>query len=132
MTAARKRRVLVVDDEVHVARTLKLGLDLHGAYDVRIETRGANALAAAREFEPDLVILDVLMPDRRGEDVLLELRADTRFAGVPVVFLTATSPDDCRANVRPDGWIQKPATAAQVIAHMEGRFGARPPKTGGE
>jgi CheY-like chemotaxis protein len=131
MTSARKWRILVVDDEEHVARTLKLALGLRGAYDVRIETKGSRVLATAREFEPDLVVLDLLMPDRRGDDVLRELRADPRLGRVPVLFLTATPPDAAKSDVRPDGWIVKPATAAEIVEHIERRLAAPSADVGG-
>src|SRR5262245_18657340 len=88
--AMAKARILVVDDEEPLTRILKLHLEHTERYEVRVENHGARALAAAREFRPDLVLLDVLMPDRTGQEIWEELRADPELRDVAVLFLTAT------------------------------------------
>jgi two-component system, OmpR family, response regulator len=84
-----KKRILVVDDETSITRLLKLNLELIGNYEVREENSGAHALEAAREFKPDLVLLDVMMPDMDGGDVAAALKKDRDLRKTPVVFLTA-------------------------------------------
>jgi CheY-like chemotaxis protein len=82
------KRILVVDDEPAVTRNLKLNFESAG-YDVRGENHAANTLAAARTFRPDLILLDVMMPEAEGGDVAARLRADPLFHDTPIVFLTA-------------------------------------------
>jgi len=84
-----KKRILLVDDEVTITRTLKLYLEGTGAYEVRTENRGSAALQAARGFKPDLILLDVAMPDMDGGDVAAEIRSDEELKKTPIVFLTA-------------------------------------------
>ncbi|MFQ5880932.1 MAG: two-component system response regulator [Candidatus Methylomirabilales bacterium] len=84
-----KKRILIVDDEPAVTRGLKLNLESTSAYAVREEHKGARALAAAREFKPDLILLDVIMPDVDGGDVASQIRADENLKHTPIVFLTA-------------------------------------------
>ena len=84
-----KKRILVVDDEASVTRTVKVNLERTGAYTVRTENRGTAVLAAARQFKPDLILLDVMMPDMDGGDVAAQIQADPDLQHVPVVFLTA-------------------------------------------
>jgi len=84
-----KKRILVVDDEPSITRLLKLNLEQTGNYEVREENLGAQALDAAREFKPDLVLLDVMMPDMDGGDVAAGLKQDPALRKTPVVFLTA-------------------------------------------
>lgn len=84
-----KKRILLVDDEATITRTLKLYLEGTGAYEVRAENRGSAAVQAAREFQPDLILLDVAMPDMDGGEVAAQLRADDALKGTPIVFLTA-------------------------------------------
>ena len=84
-----KKRILLFDDEATITRTLKLYLEGTDAYEVRAENRGSAALQAAREFKPDLILLDVAMPDMDGGEVAAQLRADDALKATPIVFLTA-------------------------------------------
>ena len=88
------KRILVVDDEPSVTRNLKLNLESRGGYDVFGENRATRALAAARDFRPDLILLDVMMPDMDGGEVAAQLRADPLLCDTPVVFLTALVSND--------------------------------------
>ena len=85
----RKRRVLLVDDDAGITRALAMYLDAHGSCDVRVENAGRRALAAAREFRPDVIFLDIVMPDADGGTIAAELKADPVLRDTPVVFLTA-------------------------------------------
>jgi CheY-like chemotaxis protein len=84
-----KKKILVVDDEASITRLLKLNLEKNGAFLVRAENEGTKVLAAAKEFKPDLILLDVMMPDIVGGDVAAIIQADPVLRNVPVVFLTA-------------------------------------------
>ena len=84
-----KKRILVVDDEASISRLLKLNLEKTGEYLVHTEIQGTQALAAAREFKPELVLLDVMMPDMDGGDVAAQMLGDAELKNVPIVFLTA-------------------------------------------
>ena len=84
-----KKRILIVDDETSITRTMKVNLEHTGAYTVRTENQAAHALVAAHEFEPDLILLDVMMPDMDGGEVAAGIRADPALQRVPIVFLTA-------------------------------------------
>ena len=84
-----KTRILVVDDEADLTGMLKAGLESEGYYTVREENDPLRAVAAAREFAPDLVVLDVMMPGMDGTDVAARLRADPQLRDTPVVFMTA-------------------------------------------
>jgi len=84
-----KKKILVVDDETSITRLLKLNLEKGGAFIVRTENEGSKTLAAAKEFKPDLILLDVMMPDIDGGDVAAIIQADPVLRSVPIVFLTA-------------------------------------------
>ena len=84
-----KTRVLIVDDEVNVARLTAIILQRSNRYDVKIETFPARALETVRAFRPELVLLDMKMPGKNGTDVLKELREDAELASIPVVFLSS-------------------------------------------
>jgi len=85
----RKKRILIVDDDVATTRLLKLGLEKTGFYEIREENDGGNAVPVARAFKPDFVILDVCMPRTAGGDVAARFAADPFLKKVPVVFLTS-------------------------------------------
>jgi len=87
---SQKRKILFVDDEADLTLLVKLNLEKTGLYEVRVENRAKNALWAAREYKPDLVLLDVMMPDLDGGDVASQLKSDALLKDVPVIFLTAT------------------------------------------
>lgn len=81
-------RILVVDDEPLLCRMVSVMLKRVG-YDVRVAMNGADTLQAIEEDVPDLITLDVMMPDISGLDVARRLRANERTASIPIVFVTA-------------------------------------------
>lgn len=84
------KRILIIDDEASFARMVKLNLEKTGAYEVRVENKPTSALAAAREFKPDLILLDVIMPNMDGGDVANQIKRDRTLKETPIIFLTAT------------------------------------------
>jgi CheY-like chemotaxis protein len=88
--APEKKRILIIDDEVSFARMVKMNLEKTGNFEVRVENRAAAAVPAAREFRPDLVLLDVIMPNMDGGDVAKQIKRDRSLRGTPIIFLTAT------------------------------------------
>jgi DNA-binding response OmpR family regulator len=85
-----RKRILVVDDEPDMTLMVRLNLQKTGRFEVREENEASNALRSAREFKPDLILLDVMMPDLDGGDVLSLLKDDANLSKVPVIFITAT------------------------------------------
>lgn len=85
-----KIRILIIDDEPSFTRMVKLNLEKAGRYEVREENRALHAVAAAREFKPDLILLDVIMPAMDGGDVAAKIKNDSHLRGIPILFLTAT------------------------------------------
>jgi two-component system KDP operon response regulator KdpE len=81
---AKKKRILIVDDEPGIGTVLRVEFSVSG-YDVSTTTSGAEAIDLVRTQEPDIVLLDALMPDVSGIDVLKEVRA---FSQVPVIIFT--------------------------------------------
>ena len=84
-----KKKILVVDDESAFTRMMKLLLEQTGAYEVFCENNARQAHAAARACLPDLILLDVVMPELDGGDVAALLQADPLLKRIPIVFLTA-------------------------------------------
>jgi len=84
-----KKRILIVDDEERFTRILRLNLGCTGKYAVRTENSAPNACGTVREFRPDLILLDVMMPGLDGGEVAAQLQRHPTTKDIPVVFLTA-------------------------------------------
>jgi CheY-like chemotaxis protein len=82
-------RILVIDDEPDIRKVVQLSLARDPGLTVRVCASGSEGLVAATEWDPDLVLLDVMMPGMDGPATLAALRANPLTVGVPVVFLTA-------------------------------------------
>jgi DNA-binding response OmpR family regulator len=112
--------VLVADDDADIVRFVEVNLRLEGLQVVTARD-GAEALAKALELQPDLVLLDVLMPVIDGYDVCARLRADPRAAGIPVILLTANfiSADHDRASeVGADDFVVKPFDPGDLMVRV--------------
>ncbi len=83
------KKVMVVDDEEGFTKLLKMNLEKTGDYQVQIENKSTRALDVAREFQPDVVLLDIVMPDMDGGDVAAQFQDDPMLRKVPVIMLTA-------------------------------------------
>ncbi|MDR1487369.1 MAG: response regulator, partial [Deltaproteobacteria bacterium] len=81
-----KKQILIVDD--NVATLKQIGALLAGSYDFSLYKSGAEAVDFCRRFTPDLVLLDVEMPQMNGFETLAELKSNPAMIGVPVIFLT--------------------------------------------
>jgi CheY-like chemotaxis protein len=116
-------RILVVDDEAGVTRSLKLNLENLGTYEVRTENRSTQALKTARDFKPDLILLDVMMPEMDGGVIKEQLEADSLLRDVPVVFLTAIlSKDETAGHEAVIGgmhYLAKPVDLAELTQCLE-------------
>jgi two-component system OmpR family response regulator len=117
--AGRLTRVLVVDDEPNICALLSATLRLID-FDVRVASGGHEALATAVEFEPDLVVLDVMLPDLDGFQVARRLRSGSG-PGVPVLFLTARDAVEDRISgltVGADDYVTKPFSLEEVVLRI--------------
>lgn len=83
------RKILLVDDEAGFTELLRMNLEKSGGFEVRIENDSTKALSAAKEFMPDVILLDVVMPGMDGGDVQAQLQANPLLARIPVLMLTA-------------------------------------------
>ncbi|HOU36622.1 MAG TPA: response regulator [Candidatus Omnitrophota bacterium] len=118
--AEAKKKVLFIDDEEAFVTMVKMNLEEAGGFDVRTETRGTRALEAIREFKPDMIFLDVIMPDISGTDVFDEIRDYVQAHKIPVVFLTAIVADQAEAgqcsSIGGREFLAKPITTETLIA----------------
>jgi CheY-like chemotaxis protein len=82
-------RILIIDDEEDIREVAALSLETVAGWDVVMASSGAQGLARALEFQPDAILLDVMMPGMDGPSTFLELRKNPATAGIPVLLLTA-------------------------------------------
>ncbi|MPZ85019.1 MAG: response regulator [Actinophytocola sp.] len=114
----RPVRVLVVDDEATLAELVSMALRLEG-WDVRSAQDGLAAVRTAREFRPDAVVLDVMLPDIDGLEVLRRMRADS--PALPVLFLTAKDAVEDRIaglTAGGDDYVTKPFSLEEVTLRL--------------
>lgn len=112
------RRILVIEDNESLAEGLRLNL-AHDGYDVRVSGTGEKGLAQARSWDPELVILDVMLPGIDGVDVLRMLRAEGR--EVPVLVLSARGSEADRLRGfrhGADDYVVKPFSLAELLARV--------------
>ena len=118
-----KKRILVVDDEVALTRMVKLNLERTGDYEVRTENKGAMAVPAAREFKPDLILLDVMMPGMTGDEVAAQLKEDPLLAKIKFIFVTAivtkSETEQIGSKIGGNVFLAKPVKAQELIDAIE-------------
>ncbi len=118
-----KKKILVVDDEKSFTNLLKLNLEDTGDYEVRVENWPEDAHQAAREFRPDLVLLDIVMPRMPGGNVAAIFKTDPDLKDLPVVFLTAAvrkhQVEENDGIICDHPCLAKPASIEAIIAIIE-------------
>jgi CheY-like chemotaxis protein len=119
------RTVLVVDDDDVIREVAKVALEVVGGWHVHVAVGGAEAQEVARREQPDVVLLDVMMPVQDGPQTAAALLADPDTGSIPVVFLTAKhpDPDDVTSGENVVGVIAKPfdpMTLAEEVTELLG------------
>ena len=114
------QRILVVDDDPEIARLLRAYLKQAG-YQVLIAYDGETALHIIRRERPDLVVLDLMLPDRDGQDVTRIVRGDPALAATPIIMLTARVEDHDKIlglELGADDYVTKPFNPREVVARV--------------
>lgn len=117
------KKILVVDDEVVLTKMVKMNLERTGNYEVHTENEGSKALQAAREFKPDLIFMDVMMPDMAGDEVIAEIREDDNLSSIPYVFMTAivskAETEEMGNTIGGNEFLAKPVKTEELIETIE-------------
>jgi two-component system alkaline phosphatase synthesis response regulator PhoP len=114
------KRILVVDDDREIVRLLQAYLERDG-YQVLVAYDGERALHAIRRERPDLVVLDLMLPDRDGWDITRIVRADPSVASTPILMLTARIEDQDKIvglELGADDYVTKPFNPREVVARV--------------
>jgi len=115
------KRILVVDDDVDMLELLQLALE-QGGYQVLTVESGEQALNIFSSFKPDLVILDIIMPESDGYQVLTKIR---EFSNIPVIILTAIQDPTAVAqslSLGADDYIRKPFSLQEFLARVRAKL----------
>src|SRR5262245_13400368 len=118
MSETERRRLLLVEDEPALARGLADNFKDDG-YEVRVATRGDEAVGVVQDFQPNVIVLDIMLPGRSGLDVLRDLRARGR--SLPVVMLTAKADVVDRVvglELGADDYVSKPFAIQELLARV--------------
>ena len=122
-----KKRILVVDDEANLTHSLRRTLTATGKYEVREENSGTHAYTSALEFQPDMIILDVMMPGIGGGAVAEKILDDENLKHVPIVFLTGIlekqEVESTGSNISGHMFLAKPVKPDDLITCIEKMLG---------
>ena len=119
------RRILIVDDEAGFTRLLKLTLEGTKRYIVKEENDGSQALAVARQFRPDLILLDIIMPKMDGGDVARQMASDPILKDVKIIFLTAiVSQKETNSEIGGFPFLAKPVSLDAITQCIREHLGA--------
>ncbi len=120
------RKILIVDDEKDLTEFLRLNLENTNKYKVKVVTDSTKAVSIVKEFEPDLIVLDEIMPKLDGAAIAAILGADKQLKDIPIIFLTAAiTEEEVRSRSGIIGehvFIAKPASVKIIIERIENMF----------
>jgi CheY-like chemotaxis protein len=123
----RKRRILIVDNDRDITHLVKILLERTGGYSVLEENDATKAHQSAQNFRPDLILLDIVMPETDGGEVAAQIQADPELARTPVIFLTAlVTNTEAKAGIRIQGhpFLAKPINIPELINGIEENLAA--------
>ena len=114
-------RILIVDDEPDLSELLAYNLERAG-YSTRVEHNGVRALESLRSFRPDLLILDIMMPELNGIEVAERMKRDQNLAHIPIIMLTARTGENDELNglaIGADDYVTKPFSMKVLEARIQ-------------
>ena len=126
-----RKRILVIDDDKSIARAVMIRLKAAG-YDTTHAPDGLSGLATAKEYEPDLILLDIRMPDLDGFEVNKRLKATPGLADIPVIIVSAHVQETARDAARAGGvfgFVEKPYNAQRLLETIEAALHVLPKNT---
>lgn len=114
-------KILIIDDELHIVELLKYNLESNG-YKVNYSLNGREGLMIAMEKKPDLILLDVMLPEMDGFDVCKELKRDKESKAIPIIMLTAKGEEFDKIlglELGADDYITKPFSVRELLARIK-------------
>jgi len=127
-----KRKVLLVDDDAELVDLMSKVLDEDGRFEVRIASNGFDAGMMVKEYRPDIIVLDVMLPDINGKEVCHRVRADTTLEDVRILCISGMIEEDKIQELRlagADKFLHKPFDIDELIDEMCGLLEIEPAST---
>ena len=127
-----KRKVLLVDDDVEIVEMIGKVLEEDGRFEVRIASNGFDAGMMVKEYRPDLIILDVMLPDINGKEVCHRVRADSTMEDVRIICISGMIEDDKIQELKlsgADDFLHKPFDIEELIDRMCAQLEIEPVST---
>jgi len=115
------KKILIIEDEENISNILRINLEMEG-FEVEIARDGARGFEAALDFRPDLITLDVLMPQRDGWDTLRDLKQDERTRAIPVVMISVMMEQKKAVDLGAQYYLVKPFLFDQVLEVIYGEL----------
>ncbi len=118
----RKTRILLIDDEADLCHFVKANLEMLGTYEVTVAGSGQKGLEMAKASQPDLILLDILMPGINGLEVLKRLKENPKTIRIPVLMLTAVTDQDSKelaATLYDEDYLEKPIEVETLKSKIE-------------
>ena len=120
---------MIVDDQKAATQMWKTLLEMTGSYVVQEENRGSRAVQTARDFAPDLIVLDLNMPELDGSEVAVNFTTDQQLKNTPIVFMTSlVSEDEAASGKQIEGYpcVAKPSTIRGLTRTIEKHLASSP------
>src|SRR5882724_4221064 len=127
-----KRKALVVDDDEELVELIRDHLESDGRFEVRVATNGFDAGMMVKEYRPDLIVLDVMLPDINGKEVCHRVRADATLEDVRILCISGMIEEDKVQELRlsgADDFMHKPFDIEELIDRMCGQLEIEPVST---
>ena len=120
-------KILIVDDDPDLVESVRIILESKG-YEVEAAYDGVEGLEKVKEFNPDLIVLDVMMPRKNGYEVCRELKSDPKYSNIPILLLTAVVSQipsssqytlDQGMETEADDYVDKPVEPEELVRRVE-------------
>lgn len=122
---SHKKTIVIIDDEIDFTKMASMMLEQKGGFKVGICNQGTRAVETIREWQPDLILLDIMMPDKDGSDIAAELRKDPELCIIPIIFFTSLmTPSEAAGHpvFSNYGFIPKPIETEDLLRRVQEFF----------
>ena len=116
-----KRKALIVDDDPELVELIRDVLDADGRFEIRVASNGFDAGMMTKEYRPDIIVLDVMLPDINGKEVCQKIRSDSTMDDVRIICISGMVEQDKVADLKEAGandFMQKPFEVEELVARV--------------